>query len=165
MGIEKAAQYGLVGFIADRILGTGGLATIGAALFGGLMKPDSGEMSEAYDRRRATIGQTLKNFGGFEMPDLSFLGGGTKESVRPSRERAETEATRREQSGSGGGFPWKKLLLGGAAAWLGVNLLDNLMVGPFSRGMYAPYGNWGGRGILGNLGASLFGYNRMGFLC
>jgi hypothetical protein len=33
-------------------------------------------------------------------------------------------------------------LLGGAAAWLGVNLLDNVMSGPFSGGLFAPFGNW-----------------------
>jgi hypothetical protein len=143
MGVEKAVTYGIMGFIADRVLGTGALGTIAASLWGGLMSPDAGEMSTAYDKRRATLRDTVQNFGGFDISGISLFGD-TKNDVRPSRERAEEEATRREKKD---GIGWGKLLLGGAAAFLGINLLDNIMSGPFSNGLYAPFANWGGGGM------------------
>lgn len=161
MGIERAATYGLVGFLADRILGTGALGTIAASLWGGLMTPDAGEMSTAYDKRRATLRDTVQNFGGFDMSQFSIFGD-VKDpaSTKPNRARAEAEATRRDKKE--GGTNWGKLLLGAGAAWLGVNVLDNVLSGPFSGGWFAPFGNFGFNGIQG--GFNSFGMPLVGGL-
>lgn len=156
MGIEAGLKFGALGFIADRLLGTGNLATLAAGLWGGFMQPDAGEMSTAYDRRRATLNDTLRNFGGFEMPEGLFGNSNNRsqESLRPNQGRAEAEATRREKSD---GINWKKLLIGGGAALLGINLLDNIVSGPFSNGLFAPFGAFPGGGIFSNLLSGLVG--------
>ncbi len=150
MGIEAGLKFGAIGFLADRFLGTGTLGTLLGGLWGGLMTPDAGEMSTAYDKRKATLNETVRNFAGFEMPEALFGGakGKSQESLRPNQERAEAESTRREKSE---GINWGKLLLGGAAAFLGVNLLDNIVSGGFSNGLFAPFGGWGGGGLFNNI--------------
>ncbi|MCK6547246.1 hypothetical protein L6R52_15450 [Myxococcota bacterium] len=148
MGITEAAKFGAFGFVADRVLGTGLLGTLAGAAYGGLFRPDAGEMSDVYDKRKATIGQTLKDFFGYEMTDGLFgtaaKSGQTAEGLKASPERAAENAKAKEKQD---GFPWGKALLAGGAAYLGINILDNLVTGPFSTPWFAPMGPWGGYGM------------------
>lgn len=144
MGIEKAGIYALGGFLADRLLGTGFLGTLAGAAYGGLFTPDAGEMTEAYEARRAKLGEAVKSFMNFDFTDGLFQNakdtGRSPEELRPSEARAKAQAAAREKQD---GFPWGKVLLGGTAAVLGVNMLDNLMTGGFTPGWFAPCGMWG----------------------
>lgn len=158
MGIQEAAKFGAMGFIADRILGTGTLATLMGAGYGGMFRPDAGEMSAAYDKRKATVGDTLKSFFGYDMADGLFGSaaktGHKPEDLRANPERAAQQAEAREKKD---GFPWGKALLAGGAAVLGVNLLDNLVTGPFSAGLFAPLGLW--NNVMPGLGYGGYGMN------
>src|SRR5258706_6500418 len=101
MGVTEAAKFGGIGFLIDRFFHTGFLGTLAGAAYGGLFKPDAGEMNNAYDKRKATVNQTLKDFLGFDMTDLlsgtaSKLGT-TPDAVKPSFAKAKATADARDK--------------------------------------------------------------------
>lgn len=173
MGVQEATKYGAIGFLADRLLNTGWLGTLAGAAYGGLFSPDPGEMSDVYDKRKATVGQTLKDFFGYDMTDGLFgtaaKDGKKAEDLGPSRVRAEEKAEAKEKSD---GIPWGKVLLAGGAALLGVSILDNVVLNGFSNPLFAPFvppigpwgGAWGGVNPMFNPLASILGLDPFGIL-
>lgn len=168
MGVQNAVTYGAIGFLADRLFGTGMLATFGAALFGGLFTPDAGQMDSAYKKPEAKVGETLKSFFGAQMWDGLFGSASaqqkTPEDLKTSPTRAAAAAQAKEKQT---GFPWGKVLLGAGAAVLGINMLDNLVMMPFSNPWYAPFGAYGRMGLGGVLplaATAMLGLGRYNFL-
>ena len=160
--VRASAGGGIAGFIADTVLGTFPLGTVGGTFHKALFSLFSGDMDRAHDPARATQGSPTFDFGelkgmasglfeeikGAFDPDAAKGGrtaaypGTREEAFQRGRPHVSEDARQEAQSQSGLGG-WGKALMYGGLALGALSLMNEFSLnGAFGMPFYGGMAPW-----------------------